>query len=43
VGYGSYLGDDSAGASSNDGEDDADGGGSIGLAWKLLPVTWNPV
>jgi hypothetical protein len=33
----SYPGDNDAGA------DDADGGESVGLAWKLLPVTWNPV
>jgi hypothetical protein len=39
VGYRSYLGDDGAGASSNGGGDDADGGENIGLAWKLLPVT----
>jgi hypothetical protein len=39
----SYPGDDGAGARSNGGEDGADGGENIGLAWKLLPVTWNPV
>jgi hypothetical protein len=39
----SYPGDDSTGARSNGGEDDADGGENIGLAQKLLPVMWNPV
>jgi hypothetical protein len=39
VGYGSYPGDNSAGASSNGRGDDADGGESVGLARKLLPVT----
>jgi hypothetical protein len=39
MGYGSYLGDNSAGVSSNGGGDDADGGESVGLAWKLLLVT----
>jgi hypothetical protein len=39
MGYGPYPGDDSAGASSNGGGDDADGGESVGLARKLLPVT----
>jgi hypothetical protein len=39
VGYGLYLGDNSAGASSNGGGDNVDGGESVGLAWKLLPVT----
>jgi hypothetical protein len=39
VGNGSYLGDDGAGASSNGGGDDADGGESVGLARKLLLVT----
>jgi hypothetical protein len=43
VGYGLYPGDDSAGASSNGGGDDADGGENVGLVQKLLPVTWNPV
>jgi hypothetical protein len=31
------------GAGSNDGGDDVNGGESVGLARKLLPVTWNPV
>jgi hypothetical protein len=39
----SYPGDKGAGARSNGGGDDADGGENIGLAQKLLPVTWNPV
>lgn len=38
VGYGLYPGDDSAGASCNGGGDNADGGESIGLAWKLLLI-----
>jgi hypothetical protein len=33
-----YLGDNGAGASSNGGADNVDGGESIGLALKLLPV-----
>jgi hypothetical protein len=37
VRYGSYPSDDGAGASSNGG-DNVDGGESVGLAWKLLPV-----
>jgi hypothetical protein len=36
--YGSYPGDNSAGASSNGRGDNADGGESIGLARKLLLV-----
>jgi hypothetical protein len=40
VGYGSYPGDDGAGASSNGGGDDADCGESVGLTRKLLPVTY---
>jgi hypothetical protein len=36
-----YPGDDGTGAMLNGGEDDADGGENVGLAWKLLPVTWN--
>jgi hypothetical protein len=39
----SYPGDDGAGARSNSGGDDANGGENIGLARKLLLVTWNPV
>jgi hypothetical protein len=39
VGYGSHLCDNGAGASSNGRGDDADGGESVGLARKLLPVT----
>jgi hypothetical protein len=39
----SYPGDDGTGARSNGGEDDADGEENVGLARKLLPVTWNPV
>jgi hypothetical protein len=39
VGYGSYLGDNIPGASSNGGGDNADGRESVGLARKLLPVT----
>jgi hypothetical protein len=39
MGYGLYPGDDGAGVSSNGGGDDADGGESIGLTRKLLPVT----
>jgi hypothetical protein len=39
----SYPGDDGTGARSNGGGDNADGGENIGLAQKLLPVTWNPV
>jgi hypothetical protein len=38
-----YPSDDGTGARSNGGEDDAHGGENIGLAQKLLPVTWNPV
>jgi hypothetical protein len=43
VGERSYPGDDGAGARSNGRGDNADGGENIGLARKLLPVTWNPV
>jgi hypothetical protein len=39
MGFGSYPGDNSAGASSNGGGDNVDGGESVGLAQKLLPVT----
>jgi hypothetical protein len=39
VGHRSYPGDDGAGAGSNGGEDNADGGESVGLARKLLLVT----
>jgi hypothetical protein len=39
----SYPGDDGTGARSNGGGDDADGGENVGLAQKLLLVTWNPV
>jgi hypothetical protein len=39
----SYPGDNGAGARSNGGGDNADGGENIGLARKLLPVMWNPV
>jgi hypothetical protein len=35
VGYGLYPGDDSAGASSNGGGDNVDGGESVGLVRKL--------
>jgi hypothetical protein len=43
VGNRSYPGDEGVGARSNGWGDDADGGENIGLARKLLPVTWNPV
>jgi hypothetical protein len=43
MGYGLYLGDNSAGAISNGRGDDADGGESVGLTQKLLPVKWKPV
>jgi hypothetical protein len=38
-----YPGDDGAGARSNGRGDDVDGGENIGVARKLLPVTWNPI
>jgi hypothetical protein len=39
VGYRSYPSDNGAGASSNGRGDNVDGGESVGLAQKLLPVT----
>jgi hypothetical protein len=39
----SYLGDDGTGARLNGGGDNADGEENVGLAQKLLSVTWNPV
>jgi hypothetical protein len=39
MGYRPYLDDDSAGASSDGGGDNVDGGESISVARKLLPVT----
>jgi hypothetical protein len=39
----SWIVENGTGARSNGGGDDADGGENIGLAWKLLPVLWNPV
>jgi hypothetical protein len=39
----SYPVDNGTGARSNGGGDDADGEENVGLAQKLLPVTWSPI